>query len=106
VLRAEEWWAFFVLTEPPSTAKRSMSAAGSRLYHALACTIEHWYYRALKERTDPVGVLRRKVTPRRIDGADRAEDKLADREIRGYEAEYVGSLWHWDCHHGSAAASG
>ena len=24
-------------------------------------TIEHWYYRALKERTDPVGVLRRKV---------------------------------------------
>src|ERR1700720_3616056 len=24
-------------------------------------TIEHWYYRALKERTDPVGVLRPKV---------------------------------------------
>jgi len=24
-------------------------------------TIEHWYYRACKERTDPVGVLRRKV---------------------------------------------
>ena len=24
-------------------------------------TIERWYYRALKERTDPVGVLRRKV---------------------------------------------
>src|SRR5271154_3932629 len=135
-------------------------------------TIEHWYYRALKERTDPVGVLRRKVranagrqhaisdavrqvvlaqyaahkswsvqlhhdnlvalaetrpelkpmpsyptlrrfmrvngldkrrrvTSRQTDGADRAEDKLADREIRGYEAEYVGSLWHWDCHHGS-----
>ena len=135
-------------------------------------TIEHWYYRACKERTDPVGVLRRKVranagrqhaisdavrqvvlaqyaahkswsvqlhhdnlvalaetkpelkpmpsyptlrrfmkangldkrrrvTSRQTDGADRAEDKLADREIRGYEAEYVGSLWHWDCHHGS-----
>ena len=117
-------------------------------------TIEHWYYRALKERTDPVGVLRRKVranagrqhaisdaarqavlaqyaahkswsvqlhhdnlvalaetkpelkpvpsyptlrrfmkangldkrrrvTSRQTDGADRAEDKLADREIRG-----------------------
>ena len=118
-------------------------------------TIEHWYYRALKERTDPVGVLRRKVranagrqhaisdavrqvvlaqyaahkswsvqlhhdnlvalaeskpelkpvpsyptlrrflkangldqrrrvTSRQTDGAERAEDKLADREIRGY----------------------
>ena len=36
---------------------------------------------------------RRRVTSRRTDGADRAEDKLANREIRGYEAEYVGSLW-------------
>jgi hypothetical protein len=44
---------------------------------------------------------RRRVTSRQTDGADRAEDKLADREIRGYEAEYVGSLWHWDCHNGS-----
>ena len=33
---------------------------------------------------------RRRVTSRQTDGADRAEDKLADREIRGYEAEYVG----------------
>jgi transposase InsO family protein len=135
-------------------------------------TIERWYYRALKERTDPVGVLRRKVrvnagqqhavsdpvrkvvlaqyaahkswsvqlhhdnlvalaatepvlkpvpsyptlrrfmkangldkrrrlTPRRTDGAERAEVRITDREIRSYEAEYVGGLWHWDCHHGS-----
>jgi putative transposase len=135
-------------------------------------TIERWYYRALRERTDPVGVLRRKVrnnagqqhavsdavrravltqyavhmgwsvqlhhdnlvalaekqpelrpipsyptlrrfmkanglakrrrlTPRRTDGAERAEARLADREIRSYEAEYVGGLWHWDCHVGS-----
>jgi len=135
-------------------------------------TIERWYYRALRERTDPVGVLRRKVrvdagqqhaiagavrqvvlaqyaahkswsvqlhhdnlvalaetrpdlrpvpsyptlrrfmrangldkrrrlTPRTTDGADRAEARIADREVRSYEAEYVGSLWHWDCHHGS-----
>lgn len=135
-------------------------------------TIERWYYRALKERTDPVGVLRRKLradagrqvavsdavrqavlaqyaahkswsvqlhhdnlvalaattpdlepapsyatlrrfmaanglnkrrrlTPRRTDGADRAEARLGDREIRRYEAEYVNGLWHWDCHHGS-----
>ena len=135
-------------------------------------TIERWYYRALKERTDPVGVLRRKVrvnaelqhaisdavrravlsqyaahkgwsvqlhhdnlvalaetrpglkpvpsyptlrrfmkangldkrrplTPRHTDGAERAEVRILDREIRSYEAEYVAGLWHWDCHHGS-----
>ena len=135
-------------------------------------TIERWYYRALRERTDPVAVLRRKrradagqqiaigdavrlallaqyathkswsvqlhydnivalaesrpelrpvpsyptlrrfmkanglnrrrrVTSRRTEGAERAEAKLAEREIRSYEAEYVGGLWHWDCHVGS-----
>ena len=31
----------------------------------------------------------------------RAEARLADREIRSYEAEYVNALWHWDCHVGS-----
>ena len=135
-------------------------------------TIERWYYRALRERADPVGILRRKlradagqqiavseavrqvvlaqyaahkgwsvqlhhdnlvalaearpelkpvpsyptlrrflkangldkrrrVTSRRTDGADRAEARLVEREIRSYEAEYVKGLWHWDCHHGS-----
>ena len=135
-------------------------------------TIERWYYRALKERIDPVGVLRRKLrtdagqqiaisdavrqtvllqyaahkswsvrlhhnnlvalaetTPelrpapsyatlrrfmsanglakrrrvilRRTEGAERAEARIADREVRSYEAEYVNALWHWDCHHGS-----
>ena len=135
-------------------------------------TIERWYYRALAERTDPVGVLRRKVrvnagqqhavsdavrqavlaqyaahkgwsiqlhhdnlvalaetepglkpvpsyptlrrfmkangldkrrrlTPRTTGGAERAEARIGNREIRSYEAEYVNGLWHWDCHHGS-----
>ena len=135
-------------------------------------TIERWYYRALRERTDPVGVLRRKVrvnagqqhavsdavrqaviaqyaahkgwsvqlhhdnlvalaetepglrpvpsyptlrrfmkangldkrrrlSSRTTDGADRAEARIVDREIRSYEAEYVNGLWHWDCHHSS-----
>jgi transposase InsO family protein len=135
-------------------------------------TIERWYYRALKERSDPVGVLRRKIradagqqaavseavrravlaqyaahkswsvklhhdnlialadtqpglgpvpsyptllrfmrangldkrrrlSPRRTDGAERAEARIVEREVRRYEAEYVGGLWHWDCHHGS-----
>jgi putative transposase len=44
---------------------------------------------------------RRRVTPRQTAGAERAEARLFDREIRSYEAEYVNGLWHWDCHHGS-----
>jgi len=135
-------------------------------------TIERWYYRALKEKRDPVGVLRRKLradagrqpaisgairraiiaqyaahkswsvrlhhdnlvalaesnpdigpipsyatlrrffkasgfykrrrlTSRRTEGAERAEARFLDREVRSYEAEYVGSLLHFDAHHGS-----
>ena len=135
-------------------------------------TIERWYYRALKERHDPVAVLRRKrrqdagqqaamgealrqallaqyaahkswsvklhwdnlvalaearlelqpvpsystvrrfleahglekrrpLTARLTAGALLAETRLAEREVRSYEAEYVNALWHWDCHHGS-----
>ncbi len=135
-------------------------------------TIERWYYRALRERQDPVGVLRRKRrrdagqptamsealrqalltqyaahqswsaqlhhdnlvalaatrrelgpvpsystvlrflaahgldkrrprTARRTDGALAAAARLAEREVRSYEAEYVNGLWHWDFHHGS-----
>ena len=135
-------------------------------------TIERWYYHALKERSDPVGVLRRKLradagqqwamssavrqiilaqyaahkswsvqlhhdnlvalaesnpalkplpsyatlrrflkanglikrrrlSARRTAGAERAEARFTDREVRSYEAEYVGGLFHWDCHHGS-----
>jgi hypothetical protein len=130
-------------------------------------TIERWYYRALGERTDPVGVLRRKIrtdagqqaaigdavrrevlaqyaahkswsvklhhdnlvalalsrpelqpvpsyatlrrfmrangldkrrrlSPRTTGGAERAEARIVEREVRRYEAEYVNGLWHWD----------
>lgn len=44
---------------------------------------------------------RRQVTSRWTAGAARAEARLFDREVRGYESEYVNSLWHWDCHYGS-----
>lgn len=135
-------------------------------------TIERWYYRALRERTDPVGSLRKKIrvgagvqhaisepvrqalslqyaahkswsvqlhydnlaalaetrpelgplpsyttlrrymksngmirrrrlTSRRTEGAEQAERRFVDREVRSYEAEHVNGLWHWDCHHGS-----
>src|SRR5208282_2477378 len=44
---------------------------------------------------------RRPLTTRQTDGALAAEARLEAREVRGYEAEYVNGLWHWDCHFGS-----
>jgi putative transposase len=38
--------------------------------------------------------------PRHADEA-RAADRRQVREVRSFEAEYVGSLWHLDFHHGS-----
>jgi len=188
--RVHERWAHLrfsvigqLLAAPPAKGelKAAIMALAARTWqHPITgdpvqfgfATIERWYYRALKERADPVGVLRRKlradagrqvaigdvvrqavlvqyaahrswsvqlhhdnlvalaetrpelkpvpsyatlrrfmshnglakrrrVTARRTDGAERAEARIADREVRSYEAEYVNALWHWDCHHGS-----
>ena len=44
---------------------------------------------------------RRRLSSRRTAGVERAEERLAQREVRSYEAEYVGGLIHWDGHHGS-----
>lgn len=44
---------------------------------------------------------RRRLTTRDTLGAERAEARLAAREVRSYEAEYVGGLYHFDCHFGS-----
>jgi transposase InsO family protein len=44
---------------------------------------------------------RRRLSARRTAGVERAEARLMQREVRSYEAEHVGSLWHWDAHHGS-----
>jgi transposase InsO family protein len=47
------------------------------------------------------GMLRRlRPSPSRA-GQERAVHRRESREIRSYEAEYVGSLWHLDFHHGS-----
>jgi len=46
---------------------------------------------------------RRRLTTRDTAGAERAEARLAAREVRSYEAQYVGGLWHWDGHIGSRA---
>jgi putative transposase len=44
---------------------------------------------------------RRRLTTRQTEGARRAEARLHEREVRSYEAEYVGGLFHWDAHIGS-----
>jgi putative transposase len=44
---------------------------------------------------------RRPMTTRQTEGAQAAATRLEAREVRGYESEYFGGLWHWDCHHAS-----
>jgi len=48
------------------------------------------------------GLLKRpRRGPATSPGAQRAEARFYSREIRSYESEYVGALWHLDFHHGS-----
>ena len=48
------------------------------------------------------GMVRRpRPQPKGHPGEERAVRRLQNREVRSYEAEYVGSLWHLDFHHGS-----
>lgn len=188
--RVHERWAHFrfsvigqLLAAPPGKGElaAAIAALAERTWHHPITdehtrfgfsTIERWYYRALREKRDPVAVLRRKLradagqqpamsgavrraiiaqyaahkswsvrlhhdnlvalaesnpdlqplpsyptlrrflkvngfnkrrrlTSRRTEGAERAEARFLDREVRSYEAEYVGSLLHFDAHHGS-----
>ncbi|MCC6294015.1 MAG: transposase [Bryobacterales bacterium] len=46
----------------------------------------------------------RQARPRRLtDGAKAASERLARREVRSFEVEHVGALWHLDFHHGKRA---
>ena len=48
------------------------------------------------------GLVRKpRPAPKGRPGEARAAQRRQNREIRSYEAEYVGSLWHLDFHHGS-----
>jgi transposase InsO family protein len=47
------------------------------------------------------GLHRKRRPKRNSPGAEQAEQRLAKREVRSFEAEYVHSLWHGDFHHGS-----
>lgn len=48
-----------------------------------------------------LGLYRRKTVRPFTEGARRAEQRLDEREVRSYEAEYVHGLWHTDFHHSS-----
>lgn len=47
------------------------------------------------------GWVRRRPPKRQTPGAQQAERRLANLEVRSYETDYVGGLWHADFHHGS-----
>jgi transposase InsO family protein len=59
-------------------------------------------YSTVKRYMQAHGQVRRpKPQPARQSGPAIAEARRQAREIRSYEAEYVGALWHLDFHHGS-----
>ena len=47
------------------------------------------------------GMQRRRAPRRGSDGAVAARDRLEQREVRSFEMEHIGALWHLDYHHGS-----
>ena len=59
-------------------------------------------YSTVKRYMQAHGLVRKpRLQPKERPGEARAEIRRQVREIRSYEAEYVGSLWHLDFHHGS-----
>lgn len=46
------------------------------------------------------GLHRKRPPKRETEGARQAEQRLEQREVRSYEADYVQGLWHLDFHHG------
>ena len=59
-------------------------------------------YSTVKRYMQAHGLVRRpRLRPSGRPGEARAEARRQTREIRSYEAAYVGALWHLDFHHGS-----
>jgi len=58
-------------------------------------------YSTVKRFMQTRGMLRQRRPPKGRPGEERAARRRENREIRSYESEYVGSLWHLDFHHGS-----
>jgi len=45
-----------------------------------------------------IGLLRKRRSSTERPGQTRARERLEEREVRSYEADYVGGLWHLDFH--------
>ena len=60
-------------------------------------------YASLRRYMLAEGLSKQRRVPARklIEGERRAREHRASREVRSYETEYVGGLWHLDFHHGS-----
>ena len=59
-------------------------------------------YSTVKRYMQGHGLVRKpRLQTTRYPGEARAEQRRQTREIRSYEAEYIGALWHLDFHHGS-----
>ncbi len=59
-------------------------------------------YSTVRRYMQAYGLVRKlRLKPKGRAGEARAERRRQEREIRSYEADYVGSLWHLDFHHGS-----
>jgi transposase InsO family protein len=59
-------------------------------------------YSTIRRYMQAHGLLRKpRRRPKQRPGEDRAEERRQNREVRSYEAEYVGGLWHLDFHYGS-----
>ena len=58
-------------------------------------------YSTIKRFMQARGMVRKRRPPKGRPGEVRAARRRENREIRSFESEYVGSLWHLDFHHGS-----
>jgi transposase InsO family protein len=58
-------------------------------------------YSTIKRFMQTNGMVRKRRHPKGRPGEERAARRRENREIRSFESEYVGSLWHLDFHHGS-----
>lgn len=59
-------------------------------------------YSTLRRYMVAQGLVRKpRLKPKQYPGELRAAQRREQREIRSYETEYVGALWHFDFHHGS-----
>lgn len=63
-------------------------------------------YATVRRYMQACGLVRQPRPQPRHGGEARAADRRQTREIRSFEAEYVGSLWHLDFHHGSLKVLG